>query len=117
MRKYLLAGLILLNLILAVLVGASLFHAPVAKAQPVGLAGNYLMLNGTVLGLPNDVIYVVDLSSRQLNALYYDRNIQDVTLIGQRDLIRDLAAQSGTGMPRPGVAPRNRRLPAQIQRP
>jgi hypothetical protein len=117
MRKYLLTGLIILNLILAFLVGASMFHAPVAKAQPIGMAGNFLMLNGTVVGLPNDVVYVVDLTNRQLSALYFDRNIQDITLIGQRDLVRDLAVQSGTGMPRPGAAQRGRRAPAAVQRP
>ncbi len=117
MRNYLLTGLIIVNVILACLVGVSLFHTPVAKAQPIGLAGNFLMVNGNVLGLPNDVVYVVDLTNRQLSALYYDRNIQDVALIGQRDLVRDLAIQAGPGIPRPGAAPRTRRLPAQIQRP
>jgi hypothetical protein len=117
MRKYLLTGLIVVNIILAFMVGASLFHAPQAKAQSMGLAGNFLMVNGTVLGLPNDVVYTVDLSNRLLSALYYDRNIPEVTLVGQRDLVRDLAPQAGQGIPRPGTTPRTRRMQVPIQRP
>jgi hypothetical protein len=117
MRKHLLTGLIVVNVILAFLVGASLFHAPLAKAQPLGLSGNFLMVNGNVLGLPNDVVYAVDLTNRQLSALYYDRNTPEVTLVGQRDLVRDLALQAGAGIPRPGTNPRTRRLQVPIQRP
>jgi hypothetical protein len=117
MRNYLLTGLIIVNVVLACLIGASLFHVPVAKAQPLGLSGSFLMVNGSTVGLPNDVVYLVDLTNRQLSALYYDRNIQDVALIGQRDLVRDLAIQAGVGIPRPGAAPRQRRVPAPLQRP
>jgi len=98
MRNLLLSGLIVVNLILIVAVAGSVFHLPQAKAQVMGLAGNFMMVSGSVTGFPNDVVYIVNLETRQLSALTYDR---DLSQIGARDLNRDLSVPAG--MPRPGA--------------
>ncbi|MFA5863267.1 MAG: hypothetical protein WC975_01115 [Phycisphaerae bacterium] len=109
MRNFLVGGLIVLNIILALAVMASLFQIPTAKAQTLGLSGNYLMVNGTILGIPNDVVYIVDLPNRQISALIYDPTTQVVVNVGSRDLIRDLGVGTELGIPRPGAT---RRVPA-----
>lgn len=91
MRKHLITGLIVLNVILAVAVLLTFLNVPQAKAQPMGLSGNFLMVSGAILGSTADVVYLVDLEHRQLQAIYYDRASDRVSSVGARDLIRDLA--------------------------
>lgn len=115
MRNYLVGGLIVLNAMLIVAVGASLLQWPEARAQSVGLGGNYLMVNGSILGASNDVVYLVDLQTRQLSALYYDRTNQGVTRMGSRDLVRDLGVPAEQGMPRPGGPARRTPAPTRMR--
>jgi hypothetical protein len=91
MRKHLITGLIVLNVILAIAVTLTFFNIPQAKAQPMGLSGNFLMVSGAILGSTADIVYLIDLENRQLQAIYYDRASDRVTSVGARDLIRDLA--------------------------
>lgn len=111
MRTCLLVGLVAVNVVLAGAVAVHLVRLPQAHAQPMGLSGNFLMVNGTILGSASDAVYVVDLASRQLTAMLYDRSTQSVNLLGTRDLARDFGlTQPGGGMPRPGATtPRGRR--------
>jgi hypothetical protein len=91
MKNYLITGLIALNVILAVAVAASFLKVSPAQAQPMGLSGNYLMVSGAILGSKSDIVYIIDLENRQLQALYYDRPSDRLTSVGSRDLVRDLA--------------------------
>ncbi len=104
MRTVLVTGLVVLNLVLATAVGLKVFHLPEARAQPIGLSDNYIMVSGAVLGNPNDIVYVIDLTTRQLSALFYDRTTRELSLVGSSDLRRDLGVEEG--MPRPGRARR-----------
>lgn len=100
MRSFLVTLLIGLNVVLMIALGMKFFSLSEAKAQPVGLSENFIMVSGSVLGNPNDIVYIVDLTTRQLSSLFYDRNTRELTLIGTQDLLRDLG--TGEGMPRPG---------------
>ena len=107
MRKYLVAGLIVLNVVLAVALGASLIHIPQAQAQPMGLSGNFIMVSGSILGSKSDIVYMVDLENRQMISLYYDRAQGQVSWVGTRDLVRDLSS-GASGSERTGT---KRRVP------
>jgi hypothetical protein len=96
MRNLLLTGLIVLNVVLAAAVLVSVFHVPPAQAQPIGMSGNFLMVSGSILGSKADIVYVIDLENRQLTTLYYDRSKDEVSQVGTRDLVRDLARTGAT---------------------
>lgn len=91
MRRIVLIGLIGVNVVLAGAVLGSVFQIPHAMAQAMGLSGNFLMVAGGVLGTNADVVYVVDLSDRELVALQYNRSSGAVEIKGRRNLDRDLA--------------------------
>lgn len=91
MRNVVLICLVLINLSLAGMVVFKVFDVPKAAAQPIGLAGNYMMVSGSVLGKKSDVVYIIDLGKRKLHALHYDRSKQRIVHSGTRDLVRDLA--------------------------
>jgi len=90
MKKLMVFTLIVVNV--ALLIGlATRFAKPrEAQAQPLGLSGNYLMVAGNVLGTTEDAVYLLDLGSRQLYALLYDKTRKDILVAGPRDLLRDL---------------------------
>ena len=106
MKKYLITGLIALNVILALALAASFLKVSPAQAQPMGLSGNFLMVSGAILGTKADIVYVVDLESRQLLALYYDRATDKTSSVGTRDLIRDLGSEPEGSRRRVPVRPR-----------
>ena len=114
MRKYLVAGLLVLNLVLGVLVIKSIFHIPDAKAQSLSLSGNYIMVSGQSIGIPSDVVYLLDLSSRQLTAMTFDQSTGRVRVVGSRDIIRDIggALEQTTARP-PGTIRPRRTAPAR----
>ncbi len=91
MRNFVLICLVLINLSLAGIVVLKVFDVPKASAQSIGLAGNYIMVSGAVLGRKADVVYIIDLAKRKLHALQYERSKQTITHKGTRDLVRDLA--------------------------
>ncbi len=114
MRNYLIVGLVVLNVILVAVAAISFFHLPAANAQPMGMSGNFLMVAGAILGSKANVVYVVDLENRQLNAFFYDRATQEVSLVGSRDLIRDLASGEKITRPPTGTGIRTRRPPTRF---
>lgn len=94
MRKGVIWALVGVNLTLLVLIVGSKLHLPQAVAQSLGLAGNYLMVSGGVLGTTSDAVYVVDLGNRELLALHMERSSKMIEVRGRRDLARDLGAPS-----------------------
>lgn len=106
MKRHLITGLIALNVLLAVAVTASFLRVPQAQAQPMGLSGNFLMVSGAILGSKSDIVYVIDLESRQLMAMYYDRASDRISSVGTRDLIRDLGSEPEGSKRRVPVRPR-----------
>jgi hypothetical protein len=113
MRKYLIAGLIVANVALAVALTASIVHIPQAQAQPMGLSGNFLMVSGSILGSKSDIVYMIDLENRQLISMYYDRSQGQVSWVGTRDLTRDLSGGLGGSTERAGT--RRRPAPGRIR--
>ena len=92
MRKLAIIGLIATNAILAVMLVGNFLKPETAHAQPMGMSGNVLMTAGAILGTTSDAVYVVDLTNRELLALIYDKSkIDEVSILGRRDLVRDLA--------------------------
>jgi len=113
MRKYLIAGLIVLNVVLAVALTASIVHIPQAQAQPMGLSGNFLMVSGSILGSKADIVYMIDLENRQLVSMYYDRSQGQVSWVGSRDLVRDLGGALREGSERTGA--KRRPAPGRVR--
>ncbi len=109
MKNFILILLVAINLLLAGVLVFKVIDLPQAKAQPIGLAGNYLMVSGEILGTKSDAVYVVDLAKRKLHALHYDRSTRRVTLQGTRDLAQDLASTVRMHPVRRTRRPRRRR--------
>ncbi len=94
MKNLVLILLIAINLLLAGILIYKTIDLPQAKAQPIGLSGNYLMVSGAILGTKSDAVYIVDLEQRKLHALHYERSTRRVTHQGTRDLTQDLAGSN-----------------------
>ncbi len=95
MKNFILVLLIGINVLLAGVLIYKTFDLPQAKAQPIGLSGNYLMVSGEILGTRSDEVYIIDLEKRKLHALHYEHSTGRVTLQGTRDLTQDLAGGTG----------------------
>ncbi len=91
MRKAVLITLVVVNVLLAAMLAGTVFRPKSALAQSVGLSGNFFMVAGKVLGSRSDVVYVVDLETRELIALQFDRPTSRLSIKSRRDLARDLA--------------------------
>ena len=108
MRKVLLVALITLNVVLGATVAAKLLQPREARAQPLGLSGNYLMVAGSIMGTTSDAVYVVDLTNRELLAMVYGRSSRDVEIKGRRSLARDLGLTEQPTEQKPGARTRRR---------
>jgi len=90
------------NTIIVILVGINLFllagillaisSPPVAMAQRVGGAGNYLVVTGQVQD-GYDALYLIDLSQRRLHAATVNRNNKRIEFQDMRDLSLDFRAR------------------------
>ena len=93
MKNAVLVALICLNAALAVALAAEAL-APPANAQVIGGGTSYLMVTGRV-GSNFEAVYVLDLASRRLVGLRYDRNRRPspgmvvIGPVGGRPLKRD----------------------------
>jgi hypothetical protein len=102
MRKVLLCVLIAVNVVLLLGLVVTVFKPQDASAQPVPLSGNYLMVSGEILGTTTDAVYLLNLGTRQLHAMTYDKNTRELRLVGTRDLSRDLGGAVPAIGPTPG---------------
>ncbi len=59
-----------------------------AYAQAAPLANNFLMVSGSILN-QHDVMYVIDLSNRDLHVFELDRTTKRLVHRDGRDLLRD----------------------------
>lgn len=91
-----LKGLIALNAVLLLLLGAVVF-APVADAQRGGQRprGEYTMVAASAQGFSEDALYVVDASNLELVVLRYDRSRKGLAFVGFRDLAEDARRAAG----------------------
>jgi len=94
MKTFILILLIAINVLLAGVLIFKVIEMPQAKAQPIGMSGNYLMVSGEILGTKADAVYIIDLEQRKLHALHYDRARRRVSHQGTRDLTQDLAGSN-----------------------
>ncbi len=110
MKNLFIVLLVVINVLLA---GALIYKTvalPVAKAQPIGLSGNYLMVSGAILGTRSDEVYIIDLEKRKLHALHYEHSTGRITLQGTRDLTQDLASRATGRVRQTGRRIRRRRI-------
>lgn len=92
-----LRGLILLNVLLLLLLGAVTFGSQ-AKAQARS-RGDYVMVAGGANGAISGVVYVVDTVNNQLIAVSYDTNSKRLVGVGATNLARDAARVSQGARP------------------
>jgi len=109
MRKVLMIGLVGVNVVLLIAVIGRVFVPSQAFGQVMGLSGNFLMVAGGILGTHADVVYVVDLESRELLAMQYERSSGEIKIRGRRDLTRDLVRTTR----QTGVQPEKSRRPGR----
>ena len=93
MKRPVLAGLIVLNVVLVVALLGRVYHTPAAQAQGVGLSGNYLTAAGEVKGA-RDGLFLIDLENRYMHLLLFERSSGRIVYVDGRSLVRDLAATS-----------------------
>ena len=96
MRNVIMVSLIIVNVVLAGILVFRILDIPQAKAQPIGMSGNYLMVSGAILGRNADAVYIVDLDKRKLHALFYDRARRTISHQGTKDLVKDLSGEGVT---------------------
>lgn len=81
---------------LVLLTGIVLFSTTpsVARAQPTGLAGNYMMVAGEIQD-QYDALYIIDLRTRLLHAFYVEKTNYRFVYSDTRDLERDFRNNRG----------------------
>ena len=90
MNRTSLAGLIVLNLALLLVLGILCLTPQSAQAQGLGAGrGDYVMIAGQIPGKTTGAVYVVDITSARMIAVtYVDR--QGLVTISSRDINEDL---------------------------
>ena len=89
-KKSLLALMLVLNIILLVALVGMVYSPSTAYAQAAGTAGNFLAVAAEVQS-DRDALFVVDLATRNLHVLGYDRNSGQISYLSWRDLSRDFS--------------------------
>lgn len=89
-----LALLVTLNLVLVAGLVLTATSPKAALAQGTGLAGDYLVVAGEVQD-SHDAVYMIDMRSRILHVLYYDRGTKRLKYGQARDLERDFRNNRG----------------------
>ncbi len=88
LKRYAVAALVCVNLILLtgiILVSTS---PPTALAQDRGLSGNYLIVTAEIQS-EFDGVFVMDVKQRRLHSFYYERGKRALIYGGSRDLEAD----------------------------
>lgn len=92
-----LRGLIVLNVVLLLLLGAVTFGSQaIAQGRQ---RGDYVMAAGGVNGALSGVVYIVDTQNHQMIAVSYDPTSKSLSGVGARSLVRDAAQLSQGGRP------------------
>jgi hypothetical protein len=81
-------GLIVLNSLLLVLLGAVTFGSR-ADAQATRVRGEFTMIDGGANGSDADVVYVVDVVNQEMIAVTYDQSKSIIDGVGYRNLATD----------------------------
>lgn len=81
-----LAALVVLNLALLGSLAGSFLATPEAHAQAAG--GDYLLLPGNAVGVPADVVYVIDSRNGAMIGVAFDTNTGQLTSMPGVDLNR-----------------------------
>lgn len=85
-------GLLLLNMILLLVLGAITFGAHVqAQSRP---RGEYTMVAGGLNGTDADAVFIVDVVNQEMFSVYYDYNNKLLQGLGYRNLAADAAGHS-----------------------
>ena len=69
-KRSLITGLVGFNLLLLILLVLSSYSSPSVLAQGGGNRGSFITVTAKASGQSYDVLYVLDVSSRKLHALY-----------------------------------------------
>ena len=90
-KRTLATVLVGLNLFLIVALIFTAYEPPAARAQTLGVAGNFVMLAGKAES-NRDVVYLLDLRNRNIHAIGADRvgARAGLRFLGTRSLVRDL---------------------------
>ncbi|MHC4995809.1 MAG: hypothetical protein ACYTGQ_12225 [Planctomycetota bacterium] len=96
MKRYNLAGLVVLNIALLAVLALVSFDTPQAEAQLGGMRGgnNYVMVSGRVRGSTQDSLYITDVSRGAMLAITYDQNQKNLKALAWRDIGSDFTVQS-----------------------
>jgi hypothetical protein len=89
-----LAGLAVFNAVLLAALGLLSFTPPRAEAQ-IGRSGSYVMIAGASIGKQADTLYIMDLNSAHMMAVYYDMGQKRLQAIAARDINPDFNAAAG----------------------
>ena len=87
MKAAIIVALLCVNAALVMML-AGTPNAPVANAQVVGGASDYVMITAKVQS-DNDAVYVIDLATRRLKVWKFDKNSNRLQTVGVVDLKRD----------------------------
>ena len=91
MNRRSLAGLMVLNAALLLVLGVLCLTPEPAQAQGLGAGrGDYFMIAGLVTGQTTGAIYVLDITSARMVAVTYDQNQRRLVTLGARDINQDL---------------------------
>lgn len=86
--------LICLNVLLLTAVVLCTYSPPAAYAQPTSLAHDYLIVAGEIQD-EHDALYIIDVRTRLLHVLYYQRGTNRLRYAGTRDLEQDFRYNRG----------------------
>ncbi len=91
MKRAIIVGLLCLNVGLLVWL-VSVAGTPTAKAQVLGGGNDYMLLTGEVAG-GFDALYMLDLASRKIRVLRFDKTTKRMVSVGLLDLKREFGRQ------------------------
>lgn len=89
MNRRSLAGLVVLNVALVVVLGILCLTPSPAQAQLGDGRGDYLMVAGQIQGRTTQAVYILDISSGRMIAVTFDRNRRGFLTLGARDVNSD----------------------------
>ena len=87
-------GLLLLNMVLLLVLGAVTFGARVHAQSRA--RGEYTMVAGGVMGTDADAVYIVDVTNQEMFAVMFDSNNKLLQGLGFRNLAADAATYTHT---------------------
>lgn len=95
MKRYNLAGLVILNFALLAVLALMSFNTPPAQAQFGGARGgnNYVMVAGKTRGSTQDAVYVTDISRGAMIAVMYDQNKKNIIPVAAHNIGEDFSVQ------------------------